>query len=206
MLRTRAAGWMTSMSPSQEFRCREMRKAGSSESMPAKSLQLRLTLCDPLDCSLTGSSVHGILQERLLKWVSMPSSRGSSRPRDRTLLFCLLHWQAGSLPLASPGKPREQGEIPTKAEFYCQREWGMQVPWMLWQVGTKLINCILHDPTPGCVKALPYWGPAYWERSPWNLWDDGVSGLAATKRLFFLDLHKSSPEHFTSTLLGNSPR
>lgn len=82
----------------------------------------------------------------------------------------------------------------------------MQVPWMLWQVGTKLINCILHDPTRGCVKALPYWGLPYWEPSSWNLWDDGVSGLAATKRLLFLDLHKSSPEHFTSTLLGNNPR
>ena len=36
-------------------------------------------------CSLPGSSVHGILQTRILKWVAMPSSRGSSQPRDRTL-------------------------------------------------------------------------------------------------------------------------
>ena len=40
------------------------------------------TLCDPLDCSSPGSSVHGILQTRRLEWVTMPSSRGSSRPRD----------------------------------------------------------------------------------------------------------------------------
>ena len=48
----------------------------------AKLLQSSLTLCDPMDCSLPGSSVHGILQVRILETVAMPSSRGSSRPRD----------------------------------------------------------------------------------------------------------------------------
>ena len=42
------------------------------------SLQLYLTLCDPTDCSPPDSSVLGILQARILKWVSMPCSRGSS--------------------------------------------------------------------------------------------------------------------------------
>ena len=42
------------------------------------------TLCDPRDCSLPGSSVQGILQARTLEWVAMPSSRGSSQPRDQT--------------------------------------------------------------------------------------------------------------------------
>ena len=42
------------------------------------------TLCDPMDCSLAGSSVHGILQARILEWVAIFFSRGSSRPRDRT--------------------------------------------------------------------------------------------------------------------------
>ena len=44
----------------------------------AKSLQLCLTLCDPMDCSPPGSSVHGILQAGLLESAAMPSSRGSS--------------------------------------------------------------------------------------------------------------------------------
>ena len=44
----------------------------------AKSLQLCLTLWDPIDCSLPGSSAHGILHERKLEWVVVPSSRGSS--------------------------------------------------------------------------------------------------------------------------------
>ena len=52
--------------------------------VPAKSLQLCLTLCDPMDCSLPGSSVHGIFQARILEWVAMPFSKGSSPPRDQT--------------------------------------------------------------------------------------------------------------------------
>ena len=49
-----------------------------------KSLQLCLILCDPMGCSLPGSSVHGILQARTLDWVVLPFSRGSARPRDQT--------------------------------------------------------------------------------------------------------------------------
>ena len=65
-----------------------------------------LTLCDPMDCSPPGSSVHGILQARILEWVDVSSSRWSSQPRDRTIVFlCLLHRQVGSLPLVPLGKP-----------------------------------------------------------------------------------------------------
>ena len=46
----------------------------------------RSTLCDFIDCSPPGSSVHGILQARILEWVAIPSYRGSSQPRDRTLV------------------------------------------------------------------------------------------------------------------------
>ena len=47
------------------------------------------TLCDPVDCSLPGSSVHGILQARILEWVTISFSRGSSQPRDRTQVSCI---------------------------------------------------------------------------------------------------------------------
>ena len=55
------------------------------------------TLCDSMDYSLLGSSVHGISQARILEWVAIPFSRGSSQPRDRTLVFymgrrILYHW------------------------------------------------------------------------------------------------------------------
>ena len=47
------------------------------------------TLCDPMDCSLPGSSVHGILQARILEWIAISFSRGSSWPRDQTLVSCI---------------------------------------------------------------------------------------------------------------------
>ena len=54
--------------------------------MHAKSLQLCPTLRNPMNCSPPGSYVYGILQARILEWVAIPSSRGSSWPRDRTLV------------------------------------------------------------------------------------------------------------------------
>ena len=57
----------------------------------AESLQSFLTLCDSMDCSLPGSSVHGILQARILEWVAMPSSRGSSWPGDWTTFSAAPH-------------------------------------------------------------------------------------------------------------------
>ena len=54
----------------------------------AKSLQSCLTLRDPMNCTPPGFSVHGTLQARILKGVAMPSSRGTSWPRDQTLTCC----------------------------------------------------------------------------------------------------------------------
>ena len=64
-----------------------------------------LTLCDPMNCNLPGSSVHGIFQLRILEWVFISLSRGSSQLRDWPVSLCFLHWQANSLPLAPSGKP-----------------------------------------------------------------------------------------------------
>ena len=49
--------------------------------------QWYLTLCNPRDCSLRGFSAHGIVQVRLLEWVALPFSRGSSQPRDQIWVF-----------------------------------------------------------------------------------------------------------------------
>ena len=66
--------------------------------MCVKSLQSYPTLSNPMDRSLPGSSVHGILQARILECVAISFSRGSSQPGDRThSLSHLLHWQAGSV-------------------------------------------------------------------------------------------------------------
>ena len=57
------------------------------------------TLCDPMDFSLPGSSVPGVLQASILKWVAIFSSRASSQPRDRICISCirwiLYHWATG---------------------------------------------------------------------------------------------------------------
>ena len=70
-----------------------------SETVKVLVTQSCLTLCDPMDCSPPGSSVHGILQGRVLEWVAFPFSRGSSQPRGsnsglshrRQILYHLSH-------------------------------------------------------------------------------------------------------------------
>ena len=59
-------------------------------SQSALVAQLCPALCNPMDCSLPGSSVHGILQARILEWVDIPFPRGSSQPRDWTWGFCIV--------------------------------------------------------------------------------------------------------------------
>ena len=71
--------------------------------------QLYLTLSDPMDCSLPGSSVHGILQERILKWVAIPFSRGSDLP-DPGIKLGSPRLQADSLPSEPPEKPPVSSE------------------------------------------------------------------------------------------------
>ena len=61
----------------------------TSIKMCAKLLQLCLTLCNSMDCSPPGSSVHGILQARILEWVAVVFSRGPSPPRDQTHVSCV---------------------------------------------------------------------------------------------------------------------
>ena len=79
-----------------------------SKCVCAELLQSCPTLCNSMDCSPPGCSVHGILQARILEWVAMPSSRGPSQPRDRIYLShvscmgrqILCHWHhLGSPPL-----------------------------------------------------------------------------------------------------------
>ena len=61
------------------------------------AVKLRLTLCDPMVCTSPGSSVHGISQGRILEWLTISFSRGSSQPRGQTCVSCigrqiLYHW------------------------------------------------------------------------------------------------------------------
>ena len=68
--------------------------------MRAKLLQLCPPFCNPMDWSLPSSTVHGILQARILEWIAMPSFGGSSWLRDRTLCLMFPDLQLDSSPLA----------------------------------------------------------------------------------------------------------
>ena len=88
--------------------------------------------------------VHGLLQARILEWVAKPFSRGSSWPRDRTLVsgICLL-WQVDSLPLAPPGKVSKSCP-PRLTEARCWPSWcstfllilgsSLQQAWQKWRI------------------------------------------------------------------------
>ena len=82
---------LESMEPQNQYqthmRKKQMRYANylpNREAVYLKVTQSCLTLCDPMDCSLPSSSVHGILQARVLEWVAISFSRGYSRPKDQT--------------------------------------------------------------------------------------------------------------------------
>ena len=62
--------------------------APERECVHANLFQSCPTLCDPMDCSPPAVSVYGILQARVLEWVAVPSSRGSSPSSDRTCISC----------------------------------------------------------------------------------------------------------------------
>ena len=69
--------------------------------VPVRSFQSCPALCDPMDCSLVGFSVHGILQAKMLEWTAAPSSQGSSWPRDWVHVACI----AGRFFSTELGKP-----------------------------------------------------------------------------------------------------
>ena len=83
----------------------------------ATSLQLCLTLCNPMDCNLPGSSIHAILQARILEWVVMLSARRSSQPWDRTqvsLIAGVLYY------LSQQGSPHSYMTICKKKYLWIQ--------------------------------------------------------------------------------------
>ena len=66
------------------YLCRILNRQGTFYYSESEVAQSCLTLCDPMDCRLSGSSVHGLFQARVLEWIAISFSRGSSQPRNRT--------------------------------------------------------------------------------------------------------------------------
>ena len=84
----------------------------------------RVQLSNPMDYSLPGSSVHGILQAKILEWAAMPFSKGSFQPRNRTQVsHVYLHRQQGSFPLAPTGKPFHVSVSSYYGEKSFQKSW-----------------------------------------------------------------------------------
>ena len=78
-------------------------------------LQLYLSLCNPMDCSLPVSSGHGVLQARILEWVAISS------PRDQAYAsYVYLLWQAGSLPLEQPFSTVYMNYFSGKKNFFLR--------------------------------------------------------------------------------------
>ena len=106
------------------------------------SYSVRLTLCDPLDGGPPGCSVHGIYQTRILKWIAIFYSRGSSRPRNQTCVSCgrwiLYHWATWRAPcnwlgvnlwLSLVGLMFEAGtKIKEAVSYYFMMIWGQLLP------------------------------------------------------------------------------
>ena len=125
--------------------------------MRARLLQLCLTLCNTMDCSLRGSSVLGILQAGILEWVAMPSSRGSSPPRDRTWVPCIGRWV-----------------------LYHWRHLGSP---LLFPIRLQIVNCAIWD---GWMRMrwLRVWGNGEWW-SLWKDGEGDVGGCKQKWRLWF---------------------
>ena len=79
--------------------------------MCAKLLQLCPSLCNSMDCSLLGSSLHGILRARILERVAKPSSGDLPNPGIEHTSLMSIHWQVNFLPIVSPGKAKSYHKI-----------------------------------------------------------------------------------------------
>ena len=89
-----------------------------------------LTLCNPMDWSLPGSSVHGILHARILEWVAMPSSRGSSQPRDRTQVSLIAgrFFTQNSIPILNFFRPESPVSPALASGFFITETLGKPLP------------------------------------------------------------------------------
>ena len=94
-----------------------------------------IRLCDPMDCSLWDSSGHGILQARILECIAMPSSRGSSRPRNWTLVSFIT---GGFFTTELPGKPKLPATCSLIRKYKTMKQVGSSDKSSVLQCATKL--------------------------------------------------------------------
>ena len=140
-----------------------------------------------MDCSPPGSSVHVILQARILDWIAIPSSRGSPQPRDGTWVSSLLHWQAGSLPPAPLGS---MTHVVTRNFLKAD-----------WKVEERESHSVLSDSLWPHALYSPWNSPCQNTevgRSPGDLPNPGLNwGLLHYRRILYLLSHQGSPSFLT---------
>ena len=112
------------------------------------------TLCDPMDYSLQGSSVHGIIQARVLEWVAISFSRGSSQARDRTGVSriagrCFTVWSTRLIPIEECREPEALWELSDKdfSNWLC---FLILLPFL------SLFASLLPSCLPSLFLSLPY--------------------------------------------------
>ena len=149
----------------------------------------RVWLWDPTDCSPPGSSVHGILQARILEWVATPSSRGSFWPRDRTGVSCISCTAGKFFPAEPLGKPwgEKRDGVSPEIKLHPESPWiagcsartqfmartcpaTAPCPFSSWG-GTAaegtLVSLVRGCRAPGCYGALPTDSPQLRPLAPW---------------------------------------
>ena len=98
-----SGSWRSFLYSFSVYSCHLFLISSASVSEKSEATQSCLTLCDPMDCSLPGSFIHGIFQARVLEWVAISFSRGSSWPRDWTQVSliesrCFTVWATREVP------------------------------------------------------------------------------------------------------------
>ena len=121
------------------------------ESVKVLAAQSCPTLCDPMDTSPPGSSVHGLLQARILKWVAIPFSRGSCWPRDWTWVSCI----AGGLFTIWAAKEVHDRE----AQLFPQR-------FTKWRLYVFFSGCVKDQQCTGIHQMGFQWGGHWGSESP----------------------------------------
>ena len=116
--------------------------------LKVKVTQLCPTLWDPMDYT-----VHGILQARILEWVAYHFSRGSSQPRDRTQVSCIV----GSLPAEPQGKPKNTGvgSLSLLHQIFLTQELNQDLldcRWILYQLSYEGSPVKIQTPSIGVLK------------------------------------------------------
>ena len=146
-------------------------KTDLSQSAESESVtQSCPTLCIPMDCSLPGSSVRGILQARIQEWVAVPFSRESSRPRDWTQVSYIA---AGlfTTSITLEGPKRKESLVIKKRKWLCHflpNSWGKRYWFIFFQcVKVKVAQvcptlCVQLFATPWTIQFMHFSRPEYW--------------------------------------------